>query len=365
MNRLATPSIVASMLLAASVLALVSCSTRPPATSPLSPMWGQLHYPTSSGTWVTQPQLDANLLRILPVQGRAVRVDIQANLGTFGVTLRELNGTLTPLTQLPSGGVPAPGAGFFEVAAVNVNAQPPIQTLVVRAPAAIADPANYDVMIVARSSTGGVPDSAPLIIPLRAVPNFTVTVTLNGSGRVTSDLPGISCGTSQNICTAEFTAPVTLAAQSATSGTMITFRSWEGSCTPSGQRCTAVSSGGRTAAMPSFGGALGEQGVKDVAHYVMSLSGLTSDSIRRARGEGLFKANCMACHGAEGKGNPLLGAPNLTDATWLHGSAESAIVDVVTRGRTNQMPAHKGLLDESKIHLLTAYVLSLSRQGAP
>ena len=249
MNRLATSSIVASMLIAATVLALVSCSTRPPATSPLSPMWVQLHYPTPSGTWVTQPQLDANLLRILPVQGRAVRVDIQANLGTFGVTLRELNGTLTPLTQLPSGGVPTPGAGFFEVAAVNVNAQPPIQTLVVRAPATIADPANYDVLIVARSSAGGVPDSAPLIIPLRAIPNFTVTVTLNGSGRVTSDLPGISCGTSQNICTAEFMAPVTLAAQSATSGTMITFRSWEGSCTPSGQRCTAVSSGGRTAAI--------------------------------------------------------------------------------------------------------------------
>jgi hypothetical protein len=208
----------------------------------------QLQYPLSGGTWTTQPLLDANLLRILPVQGRAVRVEIQANLGTFGVTLRELNGTLTPLTQLPTGGVPAPGAGFFEVTTVNVNAQPPIQMLVVRAPATIADPANYDVMIVARSSTGGVPDSAPLIIPLRAKANFTVTVTLNGSGHVTSDLPGISCGTSQNVCTAEFTAPVTLAAQSASSGT-ITFRTWQGSCTPNGQRCTVSSSGGRTAAV--------------------------------------------------------------------------------------------------------------------
>jgi len=120
--------------------------------------------------------------------------------------------------------------------------------------------------------------------------------------------------------------------------------------------------GGRTATMPSFGGALGENGVKDAAHYVMSLSGLTSDSIRRARGEALFKANCMACHGADGKGNPAMGAPNLTDGTWLYGSAEPVIIETITRGRSGQMPAHKGVLTEAKIHLLTAYVLSLSQQ---
>jgi len=120
--------------------------------------------------------------------------------------------------------------------------------------------------------------------------------------------------------------------------------------------------GGRTATMPSFGGALGENGVKDVAHYVRSLSGLTSDSIRRARGEALFKANCMACHGAEGKGNPAMGAPNLTDRTWLYGSTEQVVMETVTRGRSGQMPAHKGVLTEAKIHLLTAYVLSLSQQ---
>jgi cytochrome c oxidase cbb3-type subunit III len=118
---------------------------------------------------------------------------------------------------------------------------------------------------------------------------------------------------------------------------------------------------GRTGTMPSFGPALGDQGVKDVTHYVMSLSGLTSDSLRKARGEPLFKANCAACHGAEGKGNPLLGAPNLTDKTWLHGSGEPVIIETITRGRSSQMPAHKPLLSEAKIHLLTAYVLSLSQ----
>ena len=120
---------------------------------------------------------------------------------------------------------------------------------------------------------------------------------------------------------------------------------------------------GRTGTMPPFGAALGEQGVKDVAHYVMSLSGLTHDSLRKARGEPLFKQTCAACHGADGKGNPALGAPNLADRTWLHGSGEPAIIETITRGRMNQMPAHKDLLTEAKIHLLSAYVLSLSLPG--
>jgi cytochrome c oxidase cbb3-type subunit 3 len=119
---------------------------------------------------------------------------------------------------------------------------------------------------------------------------------------------------------------------------------------------------GRTGAMPPFGQALGEQGVKDVAHYVLSLSGQANDSIRKARGEPLYKTTCIACHGAEGKGNQANGAPNLTDNIWLHGSGEEAIVAQITKGRINQMPAHKDLLSSAKIHLLTAYVYSLSRK---
>lgn len=119
---------------------------------------------------------------------------------------------------------------------------------------------------------------------------------------------------------------------------------------------------GRTGVMPPMGPALGEQGVKDVAHYVLSLSGQAHDSLRKARGEAQFKTACVACHGADGKGNPALGAPNLTDRIWLHGSGEYAIAEQIAKGRTNQMPAHKDLLSQDKIHLLTAYVLSLSRK---
>jgi cytochrome c oxidase cbb3-type subunit 3 len=118
---------------------------------------------------------------------------------------------------------------------------------------------------------------------------------------------------------------------------------------------------GRTGVMPPFGAALGEQGVKNVAQYVRSLSGLTADSIRVALGKDIYAQTCVACHGPDGKGNPALGAPNLTDKNWLHGSAEPVVIETITKGRTSQMPAHKGVLDEAKIHLLTAYVLSLSK----
>lgn len=122
----------------------------------------------------------------------------------------------------------------------------------------------------------------------------------------------------------------------------------------------ATISEGRTGVMPPWSASLGEQGVKDVAHYVMSLSGAPADSLRTFRGKEIYQKTCIACHGAEGKGNQALGAPNLTDKIWLHGSAESAIIETVARGRTSQMPAHKDLLSPSKIHLLTAYIYSLS-----
>jgi cytochrome c oxidase cbb3-type subunit III len=140
----------------------------------------------------------------------------------------------------------------------------------------------------------------------------------------------------------------------------LTDRDWLWGGTPEAVKATITE--GRTGLMPPFGPALGEQGVKDAAHYVMSLSGLASDSIRVARGKPLFAQTCAACHGAEGKGNPALGAPNLTDQTWLHGAAEPVIIETITRGRSNQMPAHKELLSEARIHLLTAYVLSLSQK---
>lgn len=121
---------------------------------------------------------------------------------------------------------------------------------------------------------------------------------------------------------------------------------------------------GRAGVMPPFP-QLDSKQIVDVANYVRSLSGLPADDIKVARGAEVFKANCAACHGADGKGNIALGAPNLTDKTWLYGGSEAAIVETVTKGRMAMMPAQDKVLSPEKIHLLTAYVWGLSNNKQP
>jgi cytochrome c oxidase cbb3-type subunit III len=118
---------------------------------------------------------------------------------------------------------------------------------------------------------------------------------------------------------------------------------------------------GRTGVMPAMGAALGtSEDVKNVAHYVLSLSGSAHNDIAAQLGKAKFAA-CAACHGASGKGNPALGAPNLTDKVWLHGWGEAAIVKIVSEGRSNHMPPQARLLTPEQVHVLAGYVLSLSR----
>lgn len=126
----------------------------------------------------------------------------------------------------------------------------------------------------------------------------------------------------------------------------------------------ATITNGRMGVMPPFGPALGTDGVKDVAHYVRSLSGLAHDALRAERGAQQFQQNCVACHGAEAKGTPVMGAPDLTDSAWLYGSSEATIGETITNGRTNRMPGFGEFLGEAKVHLLAAYVYGLSNQPA-
>ncbi|MGV0980805.1 MAG: cytochrome-c oxidase, cbb3-type subunit III [Polynucleobacter sp.] len=116
---------------------------------------------------------------------------------------------------------------------------------------------------------------------------------------------------------------------------------------------------GRAGVMPPFP-QLDSNQIVDVANYVRSLSGLPADSAKATRGAEVFKANCVACHGVDGKGNIALGAPNLTDKTWLYGGSEATIVETLTKGRMAMMPAQDKVLSPEKIHLLTAYVWGLS-----
>ena len=121
---------------------------------------------------------------------------------------------------------------------------------------------------------------------------------------------------------------------------------------------------GRQGMMPPMAAAVGGAGdVRNVANYVLSLSGSAHNDIARDLGRPKFAA-CAACHVADGKGNPALGAPNLTDKVWLHGWGEDAIVAMVTNGKTNVMPAHAERLTAEQIHVLTAYVWGLSNTPA-
>lgn len=124
---------------------------------------------------------------------------------------------------------------------------------------------------------------------------------------------------------------------------------------------TASITEGRAGVMPPMAAAVGDaQSVQDVAHYVLSLSGSPHEAARAARGAGKF-AVCAGCHGTDAKGNPQLGAPDLTNRIWLYGGTEKAIVQTITQGRQGVMPAHKNILTPGEIHVVAAYVLSLGK----
>lgn len=119
---------------------------------------------------------------------------------------------------------------------------------------------------------------------------------------------------------------------------------------------------GRIGMMPPMAAALGtEEDVKNVANYVLSLSNSQHDAARAALGKDKF-AVCAACHGADGKGNTGVGAPNLSDNIWLHGAGEEAIIKRIHEGKTNQMPAWAAKFTPEQIKVLTAYVWGLSNK---
>lgn len=118
---------------------------------------------------------------------------------------------------------------------------------------------------------------------------------------------------------------------------------------------------GRQAVMPAWGSVLADQGVAQVTQYVLGLAGRDHDATLAEKGKAHYAANCVACHGAEGKGNPMLGAPDLTNDAWLYGASPRAIEASVRGGRNGVMPAHEEFQGAAKVHLLAAYVYSLSK----
>lgn len=141
----------------------------------------------------------------------------------------------------------------------------------------------------------------------------------------------------------------------------LTDNDWLGTGTPEYIEHTITE--GRVGAMPPMAAAVGSsEDVRNVANYVLSLSGSPHNNIAAQLGRSKFVV-CAACHGPAGKGNPTIGAPNLTDGIWLHGWGEEAVMNMVNQGKTSVMPAQARLLSPEQIHVLAGYVWGLSNHA--
>jgi cytochrome c oxidase cbb3-type subunit 3 len=122
---------------------------------------------------------------------------------------------------------------------------------------------------------------------------------------------------------------------------------------------------GRNGLMPSWQ-QLGGENIENVANHVLSLSGLEHDAERAEQGAAVFGSVCAACHGPEGTGNQALGAPNLTNDTWLYQAPGQSVLGSVRQtlrnGRNGHMPAQEAYIGEERVHLVAAYIYSLRLQ---
>ena len=126
---------------------------------------------------------------------------------------------------------------------------------------------------------------------------------------------------------------------------------------------------GRHGVMPAWAEVIGDQGVADVAAFVLTnLDGRSLPEGNKAdvvKGKEIFAANCVACHGPEGKGTPAMGAPDLTHPqAFIYGSSFAQLQQTIRYGRQGQMPAQADIQGNDKVHLLAAYVYSLSQDSA-
>lgn len=118
---------------------------------------------------------------------------------------------------------------------------------------------------------------------------------------------------------------------------------------------------GRQAVMPGWLAVAGEQGVGQLTDYVLAMSRGEASSPAVAPGAVLYQQFCMACHGADGGGNALLGAPALNDTAWTYGGSRAQVIESIAKGRNGVMPEFGSRLDETQIRLLAAWL----QAGAP
>jgi hypothetical protein len=229
-------------VMAVAVLALLTgCPNIPRSGALEKPVLSSLEIPTATGSWSTY-STSVPPSEVLPTRGRVLRLRLYAPVGSsFGVTLKSPDGTETMLQQNFGAVVPA-DIGYFEIVSVNTALNPPLYLVHIRSPLSLMDPANFDVLVVNRSLRTDVTDSDALIVRLGQRKVFTVTVQISGNGHVTSNPPGIQCGTSSSgavmsPCSYEFgNGPVVLN-PAANDLNTTKFIGWSGNCDPAAQVC--------------------------------------------------------------------------------------------------------------------------------
>jgi cytochrome c oxidase cbb3-type subunit 3 len=127
------------------------------------------------------------------------------------------------------------------------------------------------------------------------------------------------------------------------------------------EQIRATITGGRRGVMPPLGAALGDN-LDAVVDYVQYLAGRDIPADRVTAGQTAYQTSCFACHGPTGEGNSLLGAPDLTNEIWLYGGGPTAIRESIVNGRGGEMPAQEPILGADRVHVLAAYVMSLSEE---
>lgn len=126
----------------------------------------------------------------------------------------------------------------------------------------------------------------------------------------------------------------------------------------SSETILASISDGRNGVMPPWGAALGSEGVNEVTSYVLSLGGIKAPEDWVEAGKTRFDMLCTACHGVDARGNPALGAPNLTDAFWLYGGDFASVAATIRDGRNGVMPAWRQRLSEDQVRVIAAWVVA-------
>lgn len=234
--------ILVTALAVLAIALLPACNTVPRSGTLPTPGFVQSQTRNAAGTWSTASLQLSPAPAVLPARGRAVRVAFTAPVGsTFTVWLRTPDGTATPVPE-KQGTPPPPEAAYFEIVSVDVSLSPPVYLMYVRAPISLTDPTTYAIEIVNRSLRTDVTDSAPLVVALGKRPVYTVTVRVVGDGHVTSNPPGIQCGTSPlgrslTDCRYEFGPGLVRLNPNSNDLDTTRFDEWSGNCAPGVQVC--------------------------------------------------------------------------------------------------------------------------------